>query len=130
MEAGGSMEPEQLQQLVRMFSGGGGAPDNAAGSEPFALGYSITPINLTTRQPLAKAQILSGEAAMAAHALLMKIHSKKLVSVWQRSDQRAHRDSSRSHMHAWQHQLTLCHICLLLPHVCRTARCPCSPLSR
>lgn len=73
----------ELEQLMRMFSGGGGAPENAPGSEPFALGYSITPINLTTKQPLAKPQLLSGPAAMAAHALLMKIHSKKLVSACQ-----------------------------------------------
>lgn len=79
MAEAGSMDGE-LEQLVRMFSG---APENAAGSEPFALGYSITPINLTTKQPLAKPQLLSGPAAMAAHALLMKIHSKKLVSACQ-----------------------------------------------
>lgn len=73
---------EELRHLVQMFSAPSEAlaavtPGDAAAG--FALGYEVTPINLATKQPLAKAQVLSGAAAMAAHSLLMKIHSKKLV---------------------------------------------------
>lgn len=77
---------DELQRLVQIFStasgAGSGAPieSNADEAAGFGLGYEVTPINLATMQPLAKPQLLSGPAAMATHALLMKIHSTKLVS--------------------------------------------------
>lgn len=79
---------QELQRFVQMFNSSDGGPEAgsneaaaAAGAAAFALGYEVTPVNLATGQPLAKPQLLSGPAAMAAHALLMKIHSKKLVSM-------------------------------------------------
>lgn len=78
---------DELQRLVRMFSNGNAAADvgTEAGAAAFALGYAVTPMNLATGEPLAKPQLLSGPAAMAAHALLMKVHAKKLVRActWQ-----------------------------------------------
>jgi hypothetical protein len=68
----------EVERLLQLFNDGEGAE---VADEAFALGYEVTPVNLATGQPLAKPQLLSGPAAMAAHALLMKIHSKKLVRV-------------------------------------------------
>jgi hypothetical protein len=71
---------EDVDRLLQIFSAPANVEDKDA-NDAFALGYEVTPVNLAAEgQPLAKAQVLSGPAAMAVHALLMKIHSKKLVS--------------------------------------------------
>lgn len=59
-----------------------GAAAPAAGGEDdvgFALGYQVTPINVHTGKALTAPQTLTGTAAMAAHVMLMKIHSRRLV---------------------------------------------------
>jgi hypothetical protein len=67
----------ELQRLLAMFT----SSTQAAGSEQgTVLGYQVTPVNVATGQALAKPQTLTGTAAMAAHVMLMKIHSKQLVS--------------------------------------------------
>jgi hypothetical protein len=74
---------QELERFVQMFNSSDGAAEagsSEAAAPAFALGYEVTPVNLATGQPLAKPQLLSGPAAMATHALLMKVHSKKLVS--------------------------------------------------
>jgi hypothetical protein len=109
MSASAFSDVGELQRLIDMFTtasndraapGGpaGGlrlAPEAAGaaaaaaaaggGDGSFALGYMVTPVNVHTGAQLAKPQTLVGTAAMAAHVLLMKIHSKKLVSGQRRS---------------------------------------------
>lgn len=70
-----AQEGEETQRLIRLFSDPGNGSSTTSG---LALGYEITPINLATRQPLAKAQLLTGEQhrgagpkAVAARHLLL-----------------------------------------------------------
>lgn len=103
MSASAFGDAAELQRLIDMFTtasnaaaASGGSRDSpapaagqdahdastaaaAAGADGLALGYLVTPVNVLTGQPLAKPQTLTGTAAMAAHVLLMKIHSKALV---------------------------------------------------
>jgi hypothetical protein len=70
---------QELDRIVHMFTEAGDA-DPGDGGSLVCLGYEVAPVNVATGERLAKPQLLAGAAAMATHALLMKIHAKQLVS--------------------------------------------------
>jgi hypothetical protein len=65
-----------VQRILQMFNAN---KTEIFTSEGFAMGFVVLPVNLATGQHLAKPQLLSGPAAMAAHKLLMNINLKKKV---------------------------------------------------
>jgi hypothetical protein len=80
--------------------------DADAAAETLVLGYEVTPVNLATWQRLAKPLLLSGEAAMAQHDLLMNIQLKRMVGI---QGVRANiANSGQAHSGSGQQYMTAC----------------------
>lgn len=56
-----------------------GIASASVGHVPVAVAFKVTPINPSSGQALALPQLLTGDAAMALHALLIQLHVKKMV---------------------------------------------------
>lgn len=67
----------EVQRILQMFNA---SDADMKATDGLALGFVVLPVNLATGQHLAKPQLLSRPAAMAAHNLLMKLNLEKQVS--------------------------------------------------
>jgi len=56
-----------------------GSASASVGHVPVTVAFKVTPINPSSGQALALPQLLTGDAAMALHALLIQLHVKKMV---------------------------------------------------